>query len=167
MFRSAKTDRLPDSLAGGLDTVRGRASAAAESLAPRVEAAWETTRDKVGPLVDDAREVVVPAVGTALAEARDTVAPRVAEALQTAASASAPVRTEALARGGAALAALRGGQPAKRRWPTALGFLALGLAAGAGAGAVATRRCSKSTREQFEQYGEPVIAAVPGDGEPV
>ena len=105
-----------------------RASAAAKAATPKLESA----RDQIGPVLETARERLTPALETARDQLRGTVAPAVVGAVGTALGRSAPARREARRRGHRALSALRG-EPSGpvRRWPLAIGCLAVGAAVGA------------------------------------
>lgn len=87
-----------------------------------------TMRDRVIPTV---RQRVVPAV-------QDRMIPAASAAYDNAMTKSEPMRKEAMRRAGLAAAALRGVDSMvvvkkSRRWPVAVGFLALGGAVGAAA----------------------------------
>ncbi|MCA1822873.1 MAG: hypothetical protein LC640_01120 [Frankia sp.] len=93
---------------------------------PRLDAA----RDTIAPVINTAVERTVPV----LVSARDLALEKGAELL------SSETAVEARRRGAEVLRAVKGELPQKkRRWPVALGFLALGTAVGAGISFVAQR----------------------------
>jgi hypothetical protein len=130
MARSSTSDPL-EAVVAGATAVR---DAYVERLAPAIDEA----RERLAPVLDTARERVAPAVETA----RERLAP------------AADVTRQ---RAGAAVAALRGdvAEPARRRWPLALLFLALGTAIGALLG--------MRTQQRRDDMGwTPPVAASPG-----
>jgi hypothetical protein len=108
------TDKLPD-------TASARMAAARQ----RFDTAMQQAR--LHDRMQQARSVV-----------QDQIAPRAASLVDTAMTRSAPVRDEAMRRAHLAALALREGEvpvvvSKRRRWPVAVGFLALGGAIGAAA----------------------------------
>lgn len=139
--------------------LRDRASAAADTLAPHVEAAKgavgpkvESARDSLAPHLVAALEALAPAVESArvalaphVDAAKTTVTPRMVSALGAArqraeqtASVTEPSRRELAVRSRLAAAALRGERP-PRRGPSVAIALALGAALGSLAGALSRR----------------------------
>ena len=102
----------------------------------RLSRRWGTARDAVAPRLTDARKTVTPYVETARTKIVKDVVPVVVSAAETAREASGPARAEAKDRATGALAALKGERVKARRWPTAVGFLLLGAAAGTVAAAL-------------------------------
>lgn len=97
----ASTLRSPGSLPGA-DAVRERPTAVGETLGPRVDAA------------------------------REALTPRITAAVEAAAAAGGPTRDEAVRRSRSVIEALRGETPAaRRRWPSGLIFLLVGIGIGA------------------------------------
>lgn len=137
------TDKISDSVAARLGGARQRASArvkpytgatgraaaklAAAQTADRARAQFLQARIQARSLMKDK---VVPTM-------QHRVIPAASSAIDNAMIASAPVRKEAARRAVLAAAALRGDDVSAvrkhRHWPTAVGFLVLGGAAGAAA----------------------------------
>lgn len=88
---------------------------------------------------DRLRAAVEPRLTRAKVTIQEDVAPAVTSALRTAKETSAPARAEALDRATVAYHALRGEPIKVRRWPTALGFFAIGAGAGLVLASIARR----------------------------
>jgi len=166
---TALRDKAQSAAGDAAETLAPRIDAAREALAPRIEQASERLADAAGRAGEWAAPRIEAAREQAKTTVREQVAPRVAKTLATAVSASGPARDEAQKRGEAALQALRGElPPQKRRWPRALFLLTAGAAAGAAAGLITRRR--EPAYPQVDAY-PPVsstdpYARAPGAAEP-
>jgi vacuolar-type H+-ATPase subunit H len=91
-----------------LDHANDKASGLAERIAPQVESAVGTAREKAGPLLTEAREKAAPAVNDARDKFTSEVLPVITAAIAAAGEATEDVRGESKKRGKAAVAALKG-----------------------------------------------------------
>ncbi|MCU1677667.1 MAG: hypothetical protein JWM93_2425 [Frankiales bacterium] len=142
-----------------------KAAYAAGQVRPRVAKAANAAASKVGPPVSRAAGLAAEKVGPGMGRARDYAAPRVSALAATAAVAVAPRLQKARRRSGAALDALRGAETVVvvkrgRRWPVALGAMALGMVAGA----VARAFAKPVTAERVQPVARPATpTVVPGE----
>ena len=139
---TATTDKLADTVAARVAATRQRLDtkmAAYSGQAARI-AARDTARQtaaRASKQLQLAGTQVQDRVARARIIVQDQLAPRASDVLDTAMARSAPARAEAMRRARLAALALREGDVSEavgkpRRWPIAIGFLALGGAIGAG-----------------------------------
>ena len=123
---------MPKKSKNFLDHANDKASELAEKIAPQVESAVGTAREKAGPLLTEAREKAAPAVNEARDKFTSDVLPVITAAIAAAGEATEDVRDESKKRGKAAVAALKGEVEApkkkKHRFRTFLLMLGLGSA---------------------------------------
>jgi Family of unknown function (DUF5324) len=123
-----------------LDQANDKATGLADKIAPQVESAVGTAREKAGPLLAEAREKAAPVLtearekaAPAMNDARDKftsdVLPVITAAIAAAGEATEDVRGESKKRGKAAVAALKGEveAPAKKKHRFRKFLLVLGL----------------------------------------
>ena len=99
---------MPKKSKNFLDHANDKASVLADKIAPQVETAVGTAREKAGPLLTEAREKAAPAVHDAREKFTSDVLPVITAAIAAAGEATEDVRGESKKRGKAAVAALKG-----------------------------------------------------------
>lgn len=99
---------MPKKSKNFLDHANDKASVLADKIAPQVESAVGTAREKAGPLLTEAREKAAPAVHDAREKFTSDVLPVITAAIAAAGEATEDVRGESKKRGKAAVAALKG-----------------------------------------------------------
>lgn len=139
---TATTDKLADTVAARVAATRQRLDtkmAAYSGQAARLAAgdAARHTAARANKQLQLAGTQLQDRVARARIIVQDQLAPRASDVFDTAMTRSAPVRAEAMRRARLAALALREGDVSEevgkpRRWPIAVGFLALGGAIGAG-----------------------------------
>jgi len=129
------TDKIADSVSARVAAARQRFDA--KMTAYSGEAARMAARGAAREAAERASKQVHERMQRARFVMQDQLAPRAASAVETAMTRSAPMRDEAMRRARLAALALREGEVPMavatkgRRWPIAVGFLALGGAVGA------------------------------------
>ena len=139
---TATTEKLADTVAARIAATRQRLDtkmAAYSGQARRITArdAARQAAARANKQIHLAGTQMQDQVARARVIVQDQLAPRASDVLDTAMARSAPVRAEAMRRARLAALALREGDVSEavgkpRRWPMAVGFLALGGAIGAG-----------------------------------
>ncbi|HET6652609.1 MAG TPA: hypothetical protein VFH10_08215 [Nocardioides sp.] len=120
---------MPKKSKNFLDHANDKASVLADKIAPQVESAVGTAREKAGPLLTEAREKAAPAVHDAREKFTSDVLPVITAAIAAAGEATEDVRGESKKRGKAAVAALKGEveAPKKKKHRFRKFLLVLGL----------------------------------------